>query len=424
MLAHLMWCASQLRRLVQMVPPDMLQIDIFVTNFAPSASHALRSKRPLERIPTEGSLVPPHPKFAANARPSHSQRSSSRGSSADGSEDTDSAWSSDDSLVDLSYAGRRSRNGGASSPNRHRQRDVDGSVYQGIYDDSEEDDLGEGRNVVVGLTNFDGEEDEREPEESWFSARVKKQGQHVRKKTLVDIEAHQNPPSRSQNVGAAPIIAPPRRRPHTELELTGDISDSVTAGILFDDEPVKLRRPTSPPVTTIPKPPSRPGSPSVGAPADPRVQQLRLDTQVSVHSPLSPQYQPSPSSPSPNHPVLPSRIAPRGHARRLSTRISVAESLYSQYGAEPSPTADSSFEHHQRSDSASLRELLSASEAHLPNRRDGGVGALDYLFNLSAQEREDMGYIAALARPGRPRLDKILSSEVERSTGAIAVACE
>jgi hypothetical protein len=158
---------------------------------------------------------------------------------------------------------------------------------------------------------------------------------------------------------------------------------------------------------------------------------------VSVHSPLSPQYQPShhdshtehlasalrnqTSSPPPgNHRRVP-RPEHAGHGRRLSSRMSIAESLYSQYGGE-SPPNESVLGHH-RSDSQSLRELLSASEAHLSTTRDAGFGALDYLFNLSAQEREDMGYIAALARSGRPRLDKILSSEADRSSGAVAVAC-
>lgn len=467
-----MWCATNLRHFVQMVSPKVLQIDVFVTNFAPSIPRPprldLRALRRAQTTDENGSLVPPSPVFSGSSK-QRNKRPASRASSLDSSEDSDSAWSSDDSIVDLSYTGRYRRGGARTSGANEQQRirDVDGGAsYQGLYSDidDEEDDLGDGRHFVVGLTNFEGEEDEREPGELSFSAKVKRQGQHVRRKTLVSVEAQQrahphshheelyhdhHPPYQPHQARSSPPhsnASPSRSRIYAAIEEEdADIGESIAATVLSrplsrkgtsTDLPDSIAHRLS--SHTPPLPPSRPISPSnVSRIAlDPRVHDLRLDTQVSVHSPLSPQYQPSHhnshaehlasalrnqgSSPPPGHHRRVSRPEHVGHRRRLSSRMSIAESLYSQHGDESPPTESVG---HHRSDSQSLRELLSASEAHLSTTRDAGFGALDYLFNLSAQEREDMGYIAALARSGRPRLDKILTSEVDRSSGAIAVAC-
>jgi hypothetical protein len=159
---------------------------------------------------------------------------------------------------------------------------------------------------------------------------------------------------------------------------------------------------------------------------NPRLHTLRLNTQVSSHSPLSPQYQPhgthDPSTVSSfSHRSLHGSSSsypprPQRHQRRASSRRSIAESLYSQHTSESN--ARSSMGEFP-ADAASLRGLLSASELQFSPQ--GGQGA-DFLFHLSPREREDLSFIAALARPGRPRLDKILSSEADRSTGAVAVA--
>jgi hypothetical protein len=45
------------------------------------------------------------------------------------------------------------------------------------------------------------------------------------------------------------------------------------------------------------------------------------------------------------------------------------------------------------------------------------------LLEIDEEELEDLHIISEMARPGKPRLDRILADEVERSRGAIAVAC-
>jgi len=48
---------------------------------------------------------------------------------------------------------------------------------------------------------------------------------------------------------------------------------------------------------------------------------------------------------------------------------------------------------------------------------------LENLYDVSSTELDDLSYVASLARSGRPRLDRILAEEVNRASGALAVAC-
>ena len=45
-------------------------------------------------------------------------------------------------------------------------------------------------------------------------------------------------------------------------------------------------------------------------------------------------------------------------------------------------------------------------------------------LDLDEGELADIGVVAERARPGKPRLDRILADEVERSKGAVVVGCE
>ncbi|CAE6442239.1 unnamed protein product [Rhizoctonia solani] len=50
-------------------------------------------------------------------------------------------------------------------------------------------------------------------------------------------------------------------------------------------------------------------------------------------------------------------------------------------------------------------------------------GADDPVFEMDDEEMDDINHIAELARPGKPKLDKILADEVERAQGELVVAC-
>ena len=51
-------------------------------------------------------------------------------------------------------------------------------------------------------------------------------------------------------------------------------------------------------------------------------------------------------------------------------------------------------------------------------------GGEDVVFDVDDDEIEDVNVVSENARPGKPRLDRILDDEVQRAKGAIAVACQ
>jgi len=69
-----------------------------------------------------------------------------------------------------------------------------------------------------------------------------------------------------------------------------------------------------------------------------------------------------------------------------------------------------------RSEAGSYRSLLPFSAP------DGSFD--DIQFDVSEEEAQDINVIAEYARPGKPKLDRILADEVEQSRGPIVVACK
>jgi hypothetical protein len=68
------------------------------------------------------------------------------------------------------------------------------------------------------------------------------------------------------------------------------------------------------------------------------------------------------------------------------------------------------------SDAASVRALLP----------EVGKGAHGEEVSLVMDQRElhDVGVVSEYARPGKPKLDRILADEVQHSDGSIIVACQ
>ncbi|KAG8790567.1 hypothetical protein FRC12_011533 [Ceratobasidium sp. 428] len=53
-----------------------------------------------------------------------------------------------------------------------------------------------------------------------------------------------------------------------------------------------------------------------------------------------------------------------------------------------------------------------------------GIGGLDEpVLEMDEDEAEDVGVVAEMARPGKPKLPRILADEVEKAGGEIIVAC-
>lgn len=56
--------------------------------------------------------------------------------------------------------------------------------------------------------------------------------------------------------------------------------------------------------------------------------------------------------------------------------------------------------------------------------RSDNTGHRGMEIDLSPSDQEDLNVVAELARPGHPRLDRILDEEVSGSAGRTMVACE
>jgi hypothetical protein len=51
-------------------------------------------------------------------------------------------------------------------------------------------------------------------------------------------------------------------------------------------------------------------------------------------------------------------------------------------------------------------------------------GTLDsILFDISEEEARDIDVVAEHARPGKPKLDRIVADEVEQSEGSVSSVC-
>ncbi|KAG1756729.1 uncharacterized protein EDB91DRAFT_32712 [Suillus paluster] len=68
-----------------------------------------------------------------------------------------------------------------------------------------------------------------------------------------------------------------------------------------------------------------------------------------------------------------------------------------------------------KSEAGSSRGLLSSSAP------DGPLDSIQ--FDITEEEAQDINIVAELARPGKPKLDRILADEVEQSKGSVIVAC-
>ncbi|KAG8985432.1 hypothetical protein FRB90_004705 [Tulasnella sp. 427] len=153
-------------------------------------------------------------------------------------------------------------------------------------------------------------------------------------------------------------------------------------------------------------------APKWGGGATPRTTTPRLED-----GPLSPTQQSGYS------PVLPT------HNRNLSSmeanRFSMADSFADRL---PSPGPyDPTFDTKTLGGSESMRHLMPhgwIDGSHPTTPGSGLQGAVeDVPLDMDEEELEDLAVVSETARPGKPKLDKILRDEVERAKGAVAVAC-
>ena len=134
------WCASVLHRCKLLVPPESLQLDVFITNFSPPA--------PLGYSDDGSSTIHGELDLPSSADLPSESKSEGHGVSESIDEEDDDQNPDDVDYVDLSY-------------------------YTGEY--NEDGELGHEEHRL-DLTNFDGETDERLPGESSLNRTLRKEG--------------------------------------------------------------------------------------------------------------------------------------------------------------------------------------------------------------------------------------------------------
>ncbi|KII88473.1 hypothetical protein PLICRDRAFT_41633 [Plicaturopsis crispa FD-325 SS-3] len=257
---------------------------------------------------------------------------------------------------------------------------VDLSYYTGHYgEDEEAGDLGAARqNSLLDLTNFDGDDDTSLPGEDALNLTVRKAGKLRRAKTkraeraakhgadahTALLQNHGGGPSRGngpQHISGKPLVDAPSPLSSRHHRQQSSVVE------------VDLGNPLTP--------------------ATPSAQDKPWHMQYPPRSPLSPME------------------TPRSPLEGLQSPISPFASADPSADGFRSPSVLS----HAKSDASSIRELIPQV----------GTGAHGERVQLDLDERElrDIHIVAEHARPGRPRLEKILYDEVQASRGETVVTC-
>ncbi|KAI0374981.1 hypothetical protein BV20DRAFT_961222 [Pilatotrama ljubarskyi] len=369
---HVQWCASVLRRCMELVPPPELQVDIFVTNVKPAAE--LRAPPPRTRLSfaplpkakekEASELEPPKPVFAQESRPR------SRASSISSEE------SGEDSDVDLSY-------------------------YTGGYA-QDEGELGHEEHIL-DLTNFEGDDDTELPGEAQFNLSVKQEGRTRRRNT--------------RRISMALLAKQELIYKASEVQFDGPAASSSTQLV--------NKRATLPPIDTNHSGSTR-SSVDISAVPPSSVAYSSQSSPFTPNSayPLMGNEPGGSSSPRPSRTVPPSAFNPAllpGHGAPSPSPSSrrVSQALSERSGLETPITPSSRFGSRSRlsqwTDTDSFAALVPGGDVEAMREQ--------LRLDLDDAEVEDVGIVAEHARPGKPKLERILADEVERAKGAVAVAC-
>ncbi len=310
-------------------------------------------------------LEPPRPGFAVNSRPV------SRASSFE-SED-----SADDSDVDLSY--------------------YTGNVQEDGELGHEED--------ILDLTNFEGDNDTRMPGEAQFNLSVKQEGRSRR--------------ATSRRISTAFFAKQELLHRASQMDFDGASRSSVQ---------LVNKRATLPPIDTDASPAAQQANGDGPSSQRPSVDIASVRPSDSRRGSIqgSP-WTPSPLTPNSAAPLISpessSNGLPSAHTRNVSAPISLNQkrfSALSERSLMQTPITPAT----PRSTSRLSQWTDTDSFAALVPRGDVEAVREQLRLDLCETEVEDVAIVAEHARPGKPKLERILADEVERAKGALAVACE
>ncbi|TCD71873.1 hypothetical protein EIP91_000005 [Steccherinum ochraceum] len=357
---HIQWCASALRRCMALVPSSELQIDIFVTNAKPHARFLFAPSHPhLQNMKLEGLEEEDENELAPPEPQFVKEEGQTRNSIS-------SNRSSRHSLASVL----------SSDSEESVDSDVDLSYYAGDFVDEEHGEFGH-EDHVLDYTNFDGDDDSVLPGEDQLNMSVRKEGKrrrsYVRRTSMAvpagfefgqrsSIALSVYDPTPAPSASAVRLIEPSSRPTLTSLE---PIGEHIRQGSTF----ARLQGPNSP-LTPY----------------------SDMSTPTSAAALLSHTFPPPSSSPL--------------HQSTAATQIPQSSSLTSL--ARPLS---------QASQLSQMTDWSSHSLAALVH------GADNVRLELNETELADVSVVAERARPGKPKLDRILADEVERSKGAVVVGC-
>ena len=394
---------------MDLLPGPELQIDIFVTNVKPVAGPKPPQPSRISFAPPPfkdkdkgnntdkamdkdaDALEPPRPGFAVNSRRlSRDSLDSDDSGSGDGYGHGfgDAYGDGDDSDVDLSYYTGHVQEDGALGHEEH----------------------------VLDLTNFEGDDDSTAlPGEAQFSLSVKREGRQRR--------------AVSRRLSAAVFARQDLQMLHRASQVEFDPAHAAQQSTVQ----LVSKRATLPPIDT--------DSPAVGRPSGVGADAGRASVDIaSVRAGDSPRgsvqgsqlpWTPSPLTPNSAAPL----ISP--DTRNASVSVSVSVPVSTSLGALPNAKRLSALSERslmqmqtpitpasQRSMSRLSQWTDTDSFAALVPRGDVEAVREQLRLDLGEREVEDVGIVAERARPGKPKLERILADEVERAKGAVAVACE
>jgi hypothetical protein len=352
---------------MDLVPSGALQVDIFVSN-----TEVIKNNR--NSILSDPNVVGGEELLPPTARFMRRDRAGSESSQ----ESLTSAMSANNSMVDLSYL--QQRNGSSEG--------LSGEVYHSH-------ELGhEGH--VLDYTNFDGEVDTKAPGEAKISKRLHKEGKLRRAK--------------SRKTAAA--VAAKMELDHRAKQGLHGSTAPIPPALDFSHDRSAPRLPTrsgrTSPSWGHANLPMGASSPAANPPSsfDARYAVSAADLYRSPDVFLSPADQAQRRWSQQSLAGLNLRT-PSPAQQTQDNRFSVASLSDVYRGSSPSPGPGTDSVHRLVTD----------------GRPGGGMAELEPRIEIDDQELEDIQVVSEMARPGKPKIERILADEVGRARGAVAVAC-
>ncbi|EJU05605.1 hypothetical protein DACRYDRAFT_20041 [Dacryopinax primogenitus] len=481
--SHLQWSASIIRRCLDMMPRHLLQIDIFVTNgmkypISQVSSDARSMAYQSQVFEDDATLAPPVAQFARTGRP-RTMSNASNGSADSGV--------SDNEVTDLNYAsdegGRLPRKLVAVNPDEEEEPHI---LDMTNFDD-EDDTRMPGEDLLSQKVRKEGKVRRAISRRFTGSTIARDLRHIPRDSEPSMLPYANSPTASTMKGAPGSMYSVPAGLPHANSPTTPTMRGAHGSMYSVPAVPSHASSPTTPTVKGAPGsvrigsvappiscrssaeqpaspssfyPPGHPGRRSdVTAPpyddttprqtvfssADmyvesvdplsfappppfrpPRAQRTALNTSVDqrprpphlagLMAPEGYQYD-SPITPSPANPhqYNAAHEQPPTHKKRESkssvyTTGSQASSLYSQ---------DPAYDTRSIGGAESVRSLVDRNSQLVVPKHQRTASKID----MDDWELDDLNVVSEMARPGRPKLDRILADEVERANGELTVAC-